>query len=299
MRIVFLPALLFGIVALPGIISAQEGKKPERVGTGFQPANMTQDLQHGRLLEITMKGNQNKIKGTLVRVDPNGERLYVRTQPGAAPQAIVAKDIDKIEKGVKFGLSKDNVKLVGSESDVIDPEIQTYEIINGTRRTVNYVAPTLSSGEKSMLQNLESAQNELAQLQFLQDRQQLVMDNAIAMQSEQRRTLELQNRYMDWLNMYLRRQDPITDYWTSSWGYNPYGYGYYNWPQGNMGVPWSGQFYGAPPAIIQNTTAAAQPLNIVIPTDALTKARQNLAAAQNAAVFERNRLVAVVVPNEK
>jgi hypothetical protein len=282
-------ALLVGFLALPATTLAQDGKTPATVKTDFQPIGKD-DLRHGQVLEVNSKGT--KTTGTLVRVD--GDRLYLRTQPGAAPTVIARKDAE-IKKEVKYGVSKDGVKLVGTESDVIEPEIQAVEIINGTKRIVRYTGPVLSSGERSMLQNLESAENEMAQLQYLQDRQQIVLENSIAMQTDQRRAMELQNRYMEWLNMYLRREDPKTDYWTSSWGYNPYGLGYYNWPQGNMSIPWSGQFYGGAPTIVQSSTANVAAPNIVIPAEALSKARQNLAAAQNAAVFERSRLVAVVV----
>jgi len=285
MRIAFLPALVFGLVAVPGTVFAQPNVKTE-----FQPV-VKDDLRHGQVLEITPKGG-NKITGTLVRVD--GDRLFVCTQSGALPQAVARKDAE-IKKEVQYKVSKDNVKLVGSESDVIEPEIQAVEIVNGNKRTVRYQSSTLSSGERSMLQNLQSAENEMAELQYLQDRQQIVMENTIAMQTEQRRSLELQNRYMDWMNMYLRRQDPITDYWTSSWGRNPWGQGYYNWPQGNIATPYTGQFQGIMPVIQQGAMVTP---NIVIQPEALSKARQNLATAQNAAVFERNRLVAVVVTDK-
>jgi len=281
----FAPALLVGIFALPGIVGAQDGKAV-RTKTDFQPV-AKEDLRHGQVLEVTTKGS--KVKGTFIRAD--GDRLYIRTQPGAAPTAVARQDAE-IRKEVRYAVSKDDIKVVGTESDVMEPEIQTFEIVNGNKRTVSYVGRSLSSGERSMLQNLESAENEMAQLQYLQDRQQSVLETTIAMQSEQKRSLELQNRYMEFVNQYLRRQDQRTDYWSASWGRDPYGFGYYNWPQGDMTTPWTGQFQGIMPTIQQGSAVTP---TIVIPADALTKARQNLTAAQNAAIYERSQLVAVVV----
>lgn len=281
-------ALVFGLLALPGNVSAQ----PARTKTELQPIGK-EDLRHGQVIEVNSKGS--KVRGTLVRVD--GDRLWIRTQPGAAPQSVARQDAE-IRKEVRYAVSKDDIKVVGTESDVIEPEIQAFEIINGSKRTVTYVGPTLSSGERSMLLNLQNAENEMAQLQHQVDRQQIVIENAIAMQTEQRNAMELQNRYMEFLNQYLRRQDMRTDYWTASWGWGPGVYGYLNWPQSNMGVPWVGETHGAPlPVIQQNATAVLPPIPAV-PPDALTKASANLATARNAAIFERNRLVAVVVTDK-
>jgi hypothetical protein len=288
----FAPALLVGFFALPGFVGAQDGKAA-RTKTDFQPV-ASQDLRHGQVLEVTTKGS--KVRGTLVRAD--ADRLYLRTQPGAAPTAVARQDAE-IRKEVRYTVSKDDIKVVGTESDVIEPEIQSFEIINGGKRIVTYTGQALSSGERSMLLNLQNAENEMAQLQSQVDRQQIVIENAIAMQTEQRNAMEQQNRYMEWLNQYLRRQDMRTDYWTASWGYGPGVYGYLNWPQSNIAVPWLGQSYGAPLPVIQQTTATvAQPAIPAVPADALTKASANLAAARNAAIFERNRLVAVVVTDK-
>jgi hypothetical protein len=289
MRVPLLSALFFALIALPGSLWAQDAKKPARVGTGFQPASLKEDLQHGRLVEITVKG-QGKINGTLVRVA--GDQLFVRTEPGALPRAIAKKDVEKIEKGTKFALSKDNVKLVGTESDVLEPEIQALEIYNGKKRTVRYSGPALSSGERSMLFNLQTAENELAEVELMADRQNQVMENALAIQAEQKKSQELLNRYQESLNLYLNQRSiaaisGVGAFFGSSntpLGYvSPY-YGFYGTNVPNTSIP---------PNIIQPGLITTP--SIVAPPDSLARARLNLALAQSHAVFERDRLVAMVV----
>jgi hypothetical protein len=282
------------LIALPGSLWAQDAKKSGRVGTGFQPASMTEDLQHGRLLEITLKG-QGKIKGTLVRA--TGDQVFLRTEPGALPRAIAKKDVEKIAKGTKYALSKDDIKLVGTESDVVEPEIQVIEISNGRKRTVRYSGPSLSSGERSMLFNLQTAENELADLELTASRQEQILENALAIQAEQKKSQELLNRYQELLNVYLTQRslaavpgygpffgtsNSATDYASSTYGY----YGIY-------GPPSAANNNSPPPSIIQQGPIFTP--TIVAPPDSLARARQNLALAQSQAVFENNRLVAMVV----
>jgi hypothetical protein len=295
MRSAIWVAILFGFVGSPTPLWAQTTS--DRMGTGLEPATV-KDLKHGQQVEIT--ANNKKVSGTFVRMDGANARLFIRTEPGALPQAIAAKDVTKIERKVQFALSKDNVKLVGTESQVGTPEIQVLEIVNGTKRTVRYSGPTLSSGEQSMLANLESAENELAQMEYQAGRQEQIFDNALAIQNEQRRTQELLTRYQLTANQILRGEDPQTGLpLRVVYGYNYGGYGYnYNY-FGNMypsAQPWAGGLLQQYPVI--PTPVAQSPIvtpQLPAPMPALAKMRQDVTAMHRNVVFEQNRLVAVVV----
>jgi len=280
-------ALCLSLIVLPGSLGAQEVKK-SRMATGFEPASVKNDLQHGRLVELTVKG-QGKVKGTLVRSDR--DRLYVRTEPGAAPKAIAMNDIEKMDKGVQYAVSKDNIKLTGTESEIINPEINVLEFLNGTKRTVRYSSASLSPGERSMLLNLESAENELARLETQSARENQVIETSLALQKEELRTAELRNQYQQFVNTHMWRQGARTDWWMwNETGFRDLYYG------GEFARPLFGQAYGQP-NVIQPGPVIMPPVTPVAP-EALARARQNVATAQANAVFQGDRLVAVIVPEK-
>lgn len=246
-----LTAVLLSMAVLPGLGQAQVKFVAFKPETG-------NDLRHGLSVSLTVKGNTQPIAGTVVRYDQKTNQIYLRTSPGAAPVAIAQKDIVKAEKKVS-----DKVQFAadGASPDITVDEIQTLEIINGTRRTVSYYAPTLSPGELTQLSSLQSAENEIARLNYLADLQNQVLNNALALQTGQRKRTEMLNQRL--------LTEPLV------WGTHIPGYGY-------------GPSTIVPPAPISpNVTIAPESKDI-------SAARQNLQAAQSRAVFERGRLVAVI-----
>jgi hypothetical protein len=271
MRMQWLTLVLVGLALAPQAARAQiklpiyEEDTATLKKVVFEEASARGDFQHGRMLRVTLNGADEKtIKGTLVRIDKQKGRIYLRTEPGAAPRAFAEKDIKRIDKGV--------IREVGYKQDVTQAEIQPLEIINGNKRTVAYVAPTLSPGERDQLFRLEAAQNELARLEALSERELRVLDTDIAIQAQYQKTQEL-------LNLLL-------------WKYNAVG------ALPGSSAPWSNQLFASLPSAIRQGPTVFPTLPLA--TDTLTKARQNLLVAQSHAIFERGTLVAVVTDdNEK
>jgi hypothetical protein len=276
-----LTALLFVCVALP--VGAQEKKtaKPT-MEQKFKAGNPKEDSRHGQPVEITTDDGK-KVTGTVVRADAT--RVFVRTQTGAAPQVVAKKDIKNYQKLVEYKLSKDGLALLATESDVIQPEIQGVVIVNGGRRTLTYSAPNLSPGELSLLQNIQSAEDDLYRLERMADRENQVMENVLAIQDEQRKSIELVNRYQDLLNIMVKQRADNPFWW-----HDQYYFAYYGVPPYQMYAPTLAQPY----PIIQQQGPIVMP-DVKVSHESLAKARQNLASLQAQTVYERSRLVAVVV----
>ena len=118
----------------------------------FEDAVNAGDFQHGRLVRVAMNGSsKDTVEGILVRVDRKNDRVYVRTRPGAAPDAFSVKNIKKIEKGV--------IREVNFHGEAIYPEISQMVVYNGGKKTVTYNAPTLSASEIARLSEIETAEN--------------------------------------------------------------------------------------------------------------------------------------------
>lgn len=246
----------------------------------FKEATERGDYQHGKLLRITLNGDANPtVKGTLVRTDASKRVIYVRTQPGAAPRAIPISDIKRIDKGT--------IKEAADSHDVTAPEIRQLVIYNGGKREVAYFGPTLSPAELANLSQLETAENELANLQHLARLEERAVENDVAIQSEQRRTLELTNQLIA-QRLHFGSERPL--------------YQGESRPSESIGAPaWSMESL---PAVMFGQTS---PLPFVrlgpavfpklpVGPEALAQARRNYATAHNHAVFENGRLIAVVVP---
>jgi hypothetical protein len=194
------------------------------------------------------------------------------------PRAFAVDDVNikKVEKvGIKQvaytevnGIKKQAVQV----EDVYEPEIQPVVIINGNKRTVSYVAPTLSPGEKDYLVRMEAAENELGRLEYLAERQARVLDTDIAIQGEALKTQEL-------LNLWLWKHSEQRFFGAGA----------------IQGLP--GQLMTAlPSAIRQGPTVFP---NLPIASDALAKAREAFSLAHGHTVFENGRLVAVVLDDPK
>lgn len=152
----FTPAWVQAQVKFP-VFDESEGNPKNVV---FKDATDHADYQHGRLLRVTLNGGSNPtVKGILVRTDSNKRLIYLRTQPGAPPHAIAVSEIKRIEKGV--------IKEAADSSDVAAPEIWQTVIFNGNIRRVSYAAPTLSTSELKVLSDFKTAENDLANMEFL------------------------------------------------------------------------------------------------------------------------------------
>src|SRR5207253_941640 len=138
-------------------------QKDSNIKTIAFDANKT--YQHGQKLHFTYQNR--KVEGILVRTDASN--IYIRERPGALPAPYPRpRDIKAAVDDAKS--IKDVMVLVVDDGrsgvrDVTYPEIQQITIMNGTRARVNYLAPTLSPGERSQLIHMEAAENELAQLE--------------------------------------------------------------------------------------------------------------------------------------
>lgn len=279
-----LSVVVLTLIGLPGALRAQEGKGK---GEGIKlpvfketTAETKTPGKHGDSVRITVKGSADPVVGTMVRTD--ADTYFVRTKPGAKPVAIATKEVTKFE--ASFIEGRDNPNLPPKLVVVNEPEITALVVVNGGRRTVTYSAPNLSPGELSLLQNIQSAEDDLYRLERMADRENQVMENVLAIQGEQRKSIELTNRYQELLNTMVEQRAT-----------NPFWWWDQNWFAEN-GVPY--QMFA--PNLVQPFPIIQQQGPIVMPDvkvsyESLAKARQNLASLQAQTVYERSRLVAVVV----
>ena len=283
MRLHILTAVLIGGGILPGLAQAQishpifKGEPGAEQNVVYKPADQASDLQHGKKLRVTL--NNSEISGIVVRVDKATRKIYLRTEPGSPPQAFSVDDVNikKVEKvAIKQVAFRDDRGIRKQEmvlQDIYQPEIQQIEIRNGNKRTISYVAPTLSPGEKEYLVRMEAAENELGRLEGLVARQDQVLDTDIAIQAETLRTQEL-------LNVLL---------WKHEQGYF--------WGFGGANLPWPGALVTALPSAARVGPTVFP--NLPVASDALVKAQNAFAVAQSHAYLEEGRLVAVVVDEPK
>lgn len=255
----------------------------------FKPATQARDFRHGAMLSLTMNGKETKMAGTLVRVDRKTRRLYVRTEPGAMPVAVEEKDIKQVDKGVYA------IRPAGTADDqVMQPEIQKVVVYNGTVASVTYTAASLSPGERTYLQGLQDAENELMRMQGRADAKVRIFDTELAIQAERKRSSEIINKMISLQQWNLGRTTLPT-----TWGNyvapfvmpnSPFGFG------GSAGI--LGLTSSSSNAI---TVSSDQQdlLKVAMPTMQdtmdISTARETLAAAQARMVYEDGRLVAVVL----
>jgi len=262
----------------------------------YKETSEPKDFQHGKLVRITMKDGSQK-QGVLVRVDSAKNLVYVRTKPGELPVAVPASDIKSYAKGT--------IRTVSTDTDVMRPEIETLEIYNGAKKTVMFRAPSLSPGELSQLEAIQSAENEYDRLERLaRIDDQAITDNATSL-AENRKTREMLNMLLleqVRINGYLATPEGRTFYWPQWTGYG------YGWPYGGYGYGGGfGYGYGniagnAIPAINETRVAfqvpPVTPYTPIVSREALTKARQNYETAVSHGVYQNGQLVAVIVDSK-
>ncbi len=286
MRLHVLTVVLMGLAVAPGWARAQIKLPVFEDDAGalkkivFEEAAQRSDFQHGKMLRVTLTGAEGKtVKGILVRVDPQKGRIFLRTAPGSAPAAIAEKDIKRVDKGV--------IKEVGFKQDYAQPEIHAAVIINGTKRTVSYDAPTLSAGERSYLRRLETADHEVTRLEHLAAHEAKVLEGDIAIQNEQRKTQELLNTLLFNYNLQV--------YGAESLPQTPLIGGPLPWLAGGA-APWAGVLTTLPSALRQGPTVFP---GLPVTQEALAKARESQALVQGRGVYEDGRLVAVVLDEQE
>src|SRR5262245_61237598 len=178
MRLATLAVSLLALASLPSLSFAQgtlpvfDPQDSQAQKLTYEEAKKAADFRHGALLRVTLN-DDSKVEGTLVRVDRKATRIYVRTEPGAAPKAISQKEIKSVEKAVRDG------------ENVVAPEIRQVDIYSGPARSVHYsVGSALTAAERKALQELEDAENEFARLDVLHARRGDVVDTEMSIQNE-------------------------------------------------------------------------------------------------------------------
>jgi hypothetical protein len=251
-------------------------------------ASHADDFKHGNRLVITRKDG-SRVAGTLVRVDRKGKRLFLRTEPGEPPVAVQNDDVKKAEKIMVRPAGG------GSQAEKTDnqPEIHRMIIRQGTDFSVHYFAPNVSHGERTSLAQLEAAENELSNLQALSSLNGEYVQNERALQVRRRQVQET----------YLLAQDAMYRLAVASW-VPPYLVNYpgYYFGMGGYNGAGLGSTSISPPetgneGALQTTFATT--LAKGASSEAIARARENLAVAQRNAVYEDGRIVAVVYEEPK
>ena len=244
-------------------------------GVAFQPANEVSDFRHGTLMSLTLK-NDTKVTGTLVRVDRKNKRIFLRTQPGAAPVAYAETDLKNVDKGIY----KDpgGIRPAADASpNVIQPEITRQVIVNGNQRTVTYYSNVVSPGEREALEQMAKAENDLILLEGAVDQRQMAIQRELAMKDEMLKTQKNINMALELINsiqpLYISEDEqsyPLV-----------------------MLNPHKTVLAYLPPVVPSG-------VNIIesIPTvnpEAVTKAREAVRISMNRGIYEDGRIIAVVL----
>lgn len=231
------------------------------------PAATGEKLSHGMRLVLTMN-DKTSVSGTVVWADDEADYLLLRVKPGTPPRKILGKNIADV---VRIRLTSDSGNVLPD-----DPEIHTVTMENGAR-TVKYFAPTLSPGEKARLADLEMAENETAQTEYMM---------SLALQTMREETQTARERSIsrakrnEWMNVDL--------YWYAS---GPYYYARFL----NYGYPGYGSGYSAPASTVTETVLTKD----ITLANKLAKLRRDLAQMQNQGLYDNGRLVAVLTESQK
>jgi hypothetical protein len=252
-------------------------------------------LKHGRKVAFAMKDGK-KIEGTLVRWDKDA--VYVRTAPGRTPLRVSRADIPDLKGGIR--------PAGPGEKD--QGEIHRVEVIEGSRVTVQYVAPGLSPGERGQLAELEAAENETARLEDLANLGKQLVAGERAVEENRQRAMSNFYQYSALSSYGFFPATIITypEFPLSGWGV---GAPYYYWPWSSPSLA-DGGYGGFLPPVAPTvpglvTTPAVSPAqageaSALLPElikqatpEALARAKTNLARARSRAVMDGDRIVAV------
>lgn len=269
----------------PDLPESKGGSK----GVAFSPATERADFRHGTLLNITLRDGTT-VRGTLVRADAAKKTLYVRTQPNAAPVAIAEGNIGSVQKGfLKGNAPVEGIAPAAANAapplieNIVEPEIIKTVVFNGLHKSVRYQANTVSPGERDILQQMEDAENALADLENHQDLQQTLVSNQVAMQNailqgqrflNQSVQMDNANRYPAYTSTFYNRRNRL---------------------EGGMSA---NQELLVQRMIGVNTPAVAVDTKMMqTDGEALSKARQRVQSILNRGIYEDGRLIAVRMEN--
>jgi hypothetical protein len=258
----------------------------------LKEATAAGDFKHGNRLVITKKDN-TQIVGTLVRVDRQGKRLFLRTQPGEPPVAVPDDEVKKAEVVMKPAAPEG----AAAERPENRPEIHRMDIRQGTDSRVRFFAPTLSPAEKATLDQIEAAETEMAPYQDPAGLMAQYLRNEQALDRVRQQAQEAYYRAQTGLYT-VAANGGFNYYGGLGWGYaGYYGAGYYGGYGGSFGLP----FISPPDMGNEGVFKAALAANLAKGPnpEALAKARENLARAQRNAVYEDGHLVAVLTDEPK
>jgi len=156
------PAGAQGIVVKKKVVSPDQYQK--MVAPDTRAALSGETLRNGDYVSVQRKGETNRINGVFVYED--AQKIYVRSQPQAAPTGVPLKEIEDIDRIVPANTEKakgGSIRFATEDLSGAPPrEIHVLHVYNGTTKEVRYYGPTLSAAEKQDLAALEKAANELA-----------------------------------------------------------------------------------------------------------------------------------------
>jgi hypothetical protein len=161
--------------------------------------------------------------------------------------------------------------------NVVEPEIITQSIYNGSQRSVVYISRVLSPAERDVLEKVQRAQNDLLGLAYYMEQRDLAITKDALLQNEQRRTQTL-------LNDTISNENSVN----------------YPYPPATIATAGvltllnlKGVILGLP-QVIPPVAGALERLPAPDP-QVLSKAREEWLRLQNQLVMEDGRLVAVIV----
>jgi len=156
------PAGAQGIVVKKKVVSPDQYQK--MVAPDTRAALSGETLRNGDYVSVQRKGETNRINGVFVYED--AQKIYVRSQPQAAPTGVPLKEIEDIDRIVPANTEKakgGSIRFATEDLSGAPPrEIHVLHVYNGTTKEVRYYGPTLSAAEKQDLAALEKAANQLA-----------------------------------------------------------------------------------------------------------------------------------------
>jgi hypothetical protein len=295
--------------AQPGAPPAQPQKEPPAAQAktptpGVAMASLGgKQVSHGDLVTFTQDGKQ--VQGRFVFMDPASNTMYVRTEPGKPPMKVPTQGLDDLKVvpaaggpdkgGIQFAIEGDGKQPTPGN------EIFTMEVNNGPFTTRFFYDNSLSPAERDELSAIEKASRDVAQKAMLVQSLRKSLEDAA--NNPDSGTTVVQTGGAG----YTPPAYPY--YWYSSYNY-PYLYpvGYYNlyyylyYPM-YPGLPYGPGSYGGgggnSTVVVQNSGSGTS--NVASLTKslneaqaALAQAQQNLAAANNRAVYDPSgRIVAV------
>lgn len=185
---------------------------------------------------VVVLNDKSRLTGTVVYADDAADYVLVRTAPRTLPRKIMGKDIAEVnriqaaalqprkDEGPSVRPAMPSEEIPAPAAATYAPEIGAVTIYNGPVRTVKYIAPTLSSPELTLLERLESAENELARVRNAATVANQFIANARALDDARTEAL---SRHYSAIPLYIT---DLSVYYAEGYGYGGgYGFGYRPW----------------------------------------------------------------------